>query len=155
MPTYTCRINGRTASIQSWDPDQPILYLLRNALGLTGTKPGCGLGQCGACTILLDNQPVRACVTPVSAIDGRRITTVEGVGTPGKPDPLKAAFVAEQAAQCGYCTSGMIMAARALLRDTPNPTMEQAKQALAGNLCRCGTYPRVLRAIMRASGQRP
>ena len=151
MPTYTCRINGRTASIQSWDPEQPILYLLRNALGLTGAKPGCGLGQCGACTILVDDRPVRACLTPVSVIDGRRITTVEGVGTPDKPDALQAAFVAEQAAQCGYCTSGMIMSARALLRETPNPTMEQARQALGGNLCRCGTYPRVLRAIMRAA----
>jgi nicotinate dehydrogenase subunit A len=151
MPTYTCRINGRTASIRSWDPEQPILYLLRNALGLTGAKPGCGLAQCGACTILVDDRPVRACVTPVSAIDGRRVTTVEGLGTPEKPDTLQAAFVAEQAAQCGYCTSGMIMAARALLRETPHPTMAQATQALAGNLCRCGTYPRVLRAIMRAS----
>jgi nicotinate dehydrogenase subunit A len=151
MPTYTCRINGRTASIYSWDPEQPILYLLRNPLGLTGAKPGCGLGQCGACTILVDDRPVRACVTPISAIAGRRVTTVEGLGTPGNPDALQAAFVAEQAAQCGYCTSGMIMSACALLRATPNPTMEQAKQALAGNLCRCGTYPRVLRAIMRAS----
>ena len=155
MPIYTCRINGRTASIQSWDPEQPILYLLRNALGLTGAKPGCGLGQCGACTILVDDRPVRACVTPVSAINGRRIATVEGLGSPDKPEPLQAAFVAEQAAQCGYCTSGMIMAARALLRETPKPTMEHAKQALAGNLCRCGTYPRILRAVMRASGQRP
>lgn len=153
MPSYTCRINGRTASIHSWDPQQPILYLLRNAQGLAGAKPGCGLGQCGACTILVNDQPVRACVTPVSAIEGRRITTVEGLGAPGTPDALQTAFVAEQAAQCGYCTSGMIVTARALLREMPKPTPEQVKQALAGNLCRCGVYPRVLRAIMRASGQ--
>ena len=154
MPTYRCRVNGRSASIVSWDPAQPLLFALRNTMGLTGAKPGCALGQCGTCTVLVDDQPVRSCVTPTSTVSGKRITTIEGLGTPQKPDTLQAAFVAEQAAQCGYCTSGMIMAARALLIATPRPTAEQVKTALAGNLCRCGAYTRILRAVMRASGQR-
>ena len=154
MPTYSCRINGRTASIQTWDGDQPLLLALRG-LGLHGAKPGCGLGQCGTCTVLLDRQPVRSCIVATSSVAGRAITTIEGLGTPAKPDPLQAAFVAEQAAQCGYCTSGMIVSARALLTDTPRPTIDQIKTALAGNLCRCGAYPRILRAVLRASGQSP
>ena len=151
VPRYTCRINGRTASIETWDSAQPLLYALRGPLGLHGAKPGCGLGQCGSCTVLVDAEAVKSCITPVSAVAGRSITTIEGLGTAGKPDPLQAAFIAEQAAQCGYCTSGMIMAARALLLKTPRPTMEQAKEALAGNLCRCGAHTRVLRAIMRVA----
>ena len=154
MPTYRCRVNGRTASIQVWDPGQPLLFAIRNSLGLTGAKPGCGLGQCGACMVLLDQQPVKSCITPTSSAAGRRITTIEGLGTPEKPDRLQAAFIAEQAAQCGYCTTGMIMAARALLLDIPRPSVDQVKTALAGNLCRCGAYTRILRAVMRASGQR-
>jgi nicotinate dehydrogenase subunit A len=154
MPTYTCRINGRTASIESWDPAQPLLYALRGAPGLYGAKIGCGLAQCGACTVLVDGEPVRACVTPVSSVERKTIVTVEGLGTPAKPDPIQAAFIAEQAAQCGYCTSGMIVAAKALLMRTRTPTEQQVKDALAGNLCRCGTYPRILRAIMRASRAR-
>lgn len=153
MPTYVCRINGRTASIQTWDPEKPLLYAIRER-GLTGAKPGCGMGQCGACTVLVDGEPVRSCITAASSVAGRRITTIEGLGTTQKPDALQAAFIAEQAAQCGYCTSGMIVAARALLRRAPKPTIDQVKTALAGNLCRCGTYPRILRAIMRAAGQR-
>jgi nicotinate dehydrogenase subunit A len=154
MPIYTCRINGRTASIESWDPAQPLLYALRGRLGLLGAKIGCGLGQCGSCTVLIDREPVRACTTPVSSMAGRNILTIEGLGAPGKPDPIQAAFVAEQAAQCGYCTSGMIMSAKALLLRTPSPTPDQARQALAGNLCRCGAYTRILRAVMRAAGTR-
>jgi nicotinate dehydrogenase subunit A len=154
MPTYSCRINGRTASIQVWDPAQPLLYALRNGSRLGGAKPGCGLGQCGSCTVLIDSEPARSCVTPASSVAGKSITTIEGLGTPERPDALQAAFIAEQAAQCGYCTSGMIMAARALLMATPRPTPDQVKAALAGNLCRCGAYPRILRAVMRASGQR-
>jgi nicotinate dehydrogenase subunit A len=149
MPTYSLRINGRTASIESWDPSQPLLYVLRARPGLTGAKNGCGQGQCGACTVLLDGEPARACMVPVSAAAGRRVTTIEGLGTPSRPDPLQAAFIAEQAAQCGYCTSGMIVAARALLDRTPRPTEDQVKEALAGNLCRCGAYTRILRAVMR------
>jgi nicotinate dehydrogenase subunit A len=151
MPTYAIRINGRTASIESWDPGQPLLYALRAAPGLTGSKNGCGQGQCGACTVLLDGAPVRACTVPVSAAAGRAVTTIEGLGTPERPDPLQAACIAEQAAQCGYCTSGMIVAARGLLMRNPTPTEDQVKDALAGNLCRCGAYPRILRAIMRVA----
>ena len=151
MAVYTCRINGRTASIQSWDPAQPLLYALRGPLALTGAKIGCGLGQCGVCTVLVDNQAVRACTTPVSAIAGKSVTTIEGLGSAGRPDPVQAAFIAEQAAQCGYCTAGMVMSAKALLLRTPKPTEDEARQALAGNLCRCGAYARILRAVMRAA----
>ena len=151
MPTYTLHVNGAQRRVDSWDPSQPLLYALRGELGLTGAKLGCGLGQCGSCTVLLDDQATRACMVPVSSAAGRRITTVEGLGSPEKPDALQAAFIAEQAAQCGYCTSGMIMSARALLLKTPHPTEDQVKDALAGNLCRCGTYGRILRAIMRAA----
>ena len=151
VPTYSLRVNGRRRSIDAWDPAEPLLYALRGGLGLTGAKPGCGLGQCGSCTVLVDDQATRACMVPVSAVAGRRITTVEGLGTPEKPDLLQAAFIAEQAAQCGYCTSGMIMSARALLMKMPHPTGDEVKQALAGNLCRCGAYVRILRAVMRAS----
>ena len=149
MPVYTCRINGRTASIQSWDPAQPLLYALRGSLGLHGAKVGCGLGQCGVCTVLVDNAAVRACVTPVSAVSGRSITTIEGLGSAGRPDPVQVAFAAEQAAQCGYCTAGMVMSATALLRRNPTPTEDQVRQALDGNLCRCGAYTRILRAVLR------
>lgn len=151
MATYTFRLNGRSVSVDAWDPDEPLLYALRGALGVHGPKLGCGLGQCGACAVLIDKQAARACVIPVSAAAGRRITTVEGLGTPERPDPVQAAFIAEQAAQCGYCTSGMIIAAKALLARTPKPTLDQARQAMDGNLCRCGTHTRILRAVMRAS----
>ena len=155
MPTYRCRINGRTASITTWDPAEPLLYSIRNSIGLTSPKPGCGLGQCGTCTVFIDSQPVKSCVTATSSVAGRSITTVEGLGTPERPDRLQRAFIDEQAAQCGYCTSGMIMAARALLMTTAKPTVDQVKSALAGNLCRCGAYTRIVRAVLRASGQLP
>ena len=142
---------GRRRSIDVWDSAEPLLYVLRDELGLTGAKVGCGLGQCGSCTVLLDDQPVRACMVPVASVAGRRITTIEGLGTPERPDPLQAAFIAEQAAQCGYCTSGMIMSATALLRERPRPTVDQIKDALAGNLCRCGAHTRILRAVLRAA----
>jgi nicotinate dehydrogenase subunit A len=151
MPAYSFKINGRPVTVDSWDPAQPLLYALRGPLGLHGTKFGCGLGQCGACTVLVDNRTERACVLPVSRAAGLNITTIEGLGTPEQPDRVQAAFIAEQAAQCGYCTSGMIMATKALLARTPRPTIEQAKEALRGNLCRCGTHTRILRAVMRAS----
>jgi nicotinate dehydrogenase subunit A len=151
VPTYTFRVNGRARTLTTWDSDEPLLYALRGSLGLTGAKLGCGLGQCGSCTVIIDDQATRACMVPVSAVAGRRITTVEGLGSPEKPDAVQAAFIAEQAAQCGYCTSGMIMSARALLMKTPHPNEDEVKQALAGNLCRCGTYVRILRAVMRAS----
>jgi nicotinate dehydrogenase subunit A len=151
MPKYEFRVNGRAVSVDSWDASQPLLYILRNTLGLRAAKFGCGLAQCGACTVLLDGKPVRSCVTPIQQVTGRAVTTLEGLGTPEKPDRVQSAFIAEQAAQCGYCTNGMIMATTALLQQTPHPTPEQAKQALSGNLCRCGTHTRILAAVMRAA----
>jgi nicotinate dehydrogenase subunit A len=149
MPTYKLRVNGQAVSVDSWDPDQPLLYILRNALGLHGPKFGCGLSQCGACTVLIDGKAVRSCSTPVKQAVDRAVTTIEGLGTTEKPDAIQAAFIAEQAAQCGYCTSGMIMAAKSLLGQTPHPTLDQVKTGLAGNLCRCGTHMRILNAVMR------
>jgi nicotinate dehydrogenase subunit A len=151
MAKYAFQLNGRPVSVDSWDPAQPLLYVLRNSLGQHGPKFGCGLGQCGACTVLMDGQAMRSCVTPVKTAVGRSVTTLEGLGTPEKPDAVQAAFIAEQAAQCGYCTNGMIMTAKALLAKTPHPTLEQVKQGLAANLCRCGTHTRILAAVMRAA----
>ena len=151
MAKYSFRVNGRAVTVDSWDPGQPLLYVLRNALGLHGPKFGCGLSQCGACTVHIDGKATRSCVTPVSQAANRSVTTLEGLGTPEKPDPVQAAFIAEQAAQCGYCTNGMIMTARALLNQTPHPSLDQVKQGLAGNLCRCGTHTRILNAIMRVA----
>ena len=151
MPLYRLTINGETRSIESRDPAQPLLYVLRNAFGLHGPKYGCGLGQCGSCTVHLDGRAVRACTVPISEASGHRITTIEGLGTPDKPHPVQAAFVAEQAAQCGYCTNGMVMTAAALLARNPRPTDAQAREALNGNLCRCGTQVRVLRAVRRVA----
>jgi nicotinate dehydrogenase subunit A len=151
MAQYRLQVNGRAATVESWDPAQPLLYVLRNALGLHGPKFGCGLGQCGACTVLIDGKPARSCITSVEQAAGHTITTLEGLGTPEQPDPVQAAFIAEQAAQCGYCTNGMIMAAKALLNQTPRPTPEQVKQGLDGYLCRCGTHTRILHAVLRAA----
>jgi nicotinate dehydrogenase subunit A len=133
-------------------PQTPLLYVLRNELELDGPKFGCGLGQCGACTVHLDGQPVRSCVTPLASAAGRKVVTIEGLGTVDAPNPLQRAFIEEQAAQCGYCISGMIMTAAALLDHTPAPTEQQIRAALAGNLCRCGTHMRILRAVRRAAG---
>ncbi|MBL8702000.1 MAG: (2Fe-2S)-binding protein [Alphaproteobacteria bacterium] len=153
MPSYRITLNGASRSVESSDPDQPLLYVLRNALGLTGVKFGCGLGQCGACTVIVDGEATRSCQTPIAAVADRRITTIEGLGTPEAPHPLQAAFIAEQAAQCGYCANGMVMTSAALLARNPAATLEEAKEALAGNLCRCGTHQRILRAVMRAAGR--
>jgi nicotinate dehydrogenase subunit A len=139
MPNYNLTVNGKPATVDSWDPDQPLLYALRNTLDLHGPKFGCGLGQCGACTVLLDGKAARACITTIRQAAGRTVTTIEGLGTPESPNPVQSAFIAAQAAQCGYCTNGMVMAAEALLRSNPKPTLEQVKTSLAGNLCRCGT----------------
>ena len=144
------KVNGVSRSTPA-EPDTPLLYVLRNDLELNGAKFGCGLAQCGACTVLIDGKAVRSCVTDIGSLAGAEITTLEGLGTADKPHPLQRAFIGEQAAQCGYCTSGMIMSARALLLKTPHPTLEQVKSALAGNLCRCGAYTRIIRAVMRAS----
>ncbi len=151
MPSYTFRVNGRSARVESWDPDQPLLYVLRNQLGLHAAKFGCGLGQCGACMVLVDGKVAPSCLTPVRQVAGHTVTTLEALGTPDKPDRVQAAFIAEQAAQCGYCTNGMIMAATALLRQTPHPTREQVTQGLAMNLCRCGTHTRIINAVLRAA----
>jgi nicotinate dehydrogenase subunit A len=151
MPKYNFQLNGRAVSVESWDPAQPLLYVLRNAHSLHGAKFGCGLAQCGACTVLIDGKAARSCVTPVRQVAGRAITTLEGLGTPEKPDVVQAAFIAQQAAQCGYCTNGMIMSAKSLLKQTPKPTLDQVKQGLAGNLCRCGTHTRIVQAVMLAA----
>lgn len=151
MPAYQLNVNGKASTVDSWDPDQPLLYILRNTLGLHGAKFGCGLGQCGACTVLLDGKAVRSCITPVKQVAGRSVTTLEGLGSPESLGAVQAAFIAEQAAQCGYCTNGMILSATALLRSNPHPTEEQVRSGLAGNLCRCGTHTRILSAVMHAA----
>ena len=153
MANVTLRVNGRDQTIDADDMAMPLLYALRDQMELHGPKFGCGLGQCGACTVIVDGVAVRSCQLPVSQAQGREITTLEGLGSPEHMHPVQATFVAEQAAQCGYCTNGMIMTATALLARTPRPTEAQVRGALAGNLCRCATHVRVLRAVMRASGQ--
>ena len=154
MPTLTLNVNGAARAVEA-HADTPLLYVLRGDLALTGTKFGCGLAQCGACTVLLAGRAVRSCVTPVSMVGGQTITTVEGLGSPDRPDPVQAAFIAEQAAQCGYCTAGMVATARALLDQNPRPTETDVKQAFAGNLCRCGSHVRVIRAVLRAAAAMP
>ena len=151
MPKFTLSVNGDTRTVEVRDAQEPLLYVLRNALGLTGAKFGCGLGQCGACTVIVDGEPVRSCLVPVATMAGKKVTTIEGLGTPEKPHPLQAAFIAEQAAQCGYCVTGMVMTGAALLARKPDVTREEAQQALAGNLCRCGAHERILRAMLRAA----
>ena len=142
-------VNGRRHPVDA-APDTPLLYVLRSELNLNGPKFGCGLAQCGACTVHVGDRAVRACVTPISSV-GTPVTTVEGLGTPEKPHPLQQAFIAEQAAQCGYCINGMLMTAAALLKTTPRPTEAEIRHALDGNLCRCGTHMRILRAVRRAA----
>ncbi len=149
MPT-TCTLNGSAVTIEC-PPDTPLLWALRDTLGLTGTKYGCGQGLCGACTVHLDGAAARACSLPVSAVEGRRVTTIEGLSASGD-HPVQQAWLAEQVAQCGFCQPGQIMAAAALLAQTPLPSDAQIDSAMAGNLCRCGTYQRVRRAIIRAAG---
>jgi nicotinate dehydrogenase subunit A len=143
-------VNGQAREVAA-DPETPLLYVLRNDLGLMGTKFGCGLGQCGSCTVLVGGQAVRSCMLPVQAVAGQAVTTIEGLGSPERPHPLQAAFIEEQAVQCGYCTPGIVMAAKAALDQTPRPTEAQLKHALDGVLCRCGTHDRVIRAVMRAA----
>ena len=146
-------VNGRAARVSLDDPDTPLLYVLRDDLGLHGPRFGCGLGQCGSCTVHIDGQAVRSCVTPVSGLKpGAKIVTLEGLGGPDKPHPVQAAFIEEQAAQCGYCINGMIMQSAALLNETPKPDEAAIRQALAQNLCRCGTHLRIVRAVQRAAG---
>ena len=147
---FQIKVNGATRRV-SVEPDTPLLYILRNDFELSGPRFGCGLSQCGACTVLVDDKPARSCVTTMVALNNRPVTTLEGIGTLDKPHALQRAFIGEQAAQCGYCISGMIMSAKALLDKTPKPTEAQVKKALAANLCRCGTHNRIVRAVMRAA----
>jgi nicotinate dehydrogenase subunit A len=152
MPkSITLTVNGEMRTLHFEDPDMPLLYALRNELDLRGPHFGCGLGQCGACTVHFNGAPVRSCVLPVSAAAGSKVVTLEGLGTPGIPYPLQQAFIEEQAAQCGYCINGMIMQAAGLLATTKRPTESEVRSALAANLCKCGTHVRILRAVMRAS----
>ena len=150
--TRTLRINGKAVVVGPADPSTPLLYLLRNDANLHGVHFGCGLGQCGACTVHVNGEAVRSCTKPLSSLTAKdEITTLEGLGTPAKPHKLQTAFIEEQAAQCGYCTNGMLMQAAALLKKNPKPSVPEIKTALQNNLCRCGTHIRIIRAVKRAS----
>jgi nicotinate dehydrogenase subunit A len=149
--TLTLRVNGRSRQVRVDDPQMPLLYALRNDLDLHGPRFGCGLAQCGACTVHVDGKALRSCTFPVSQAAGKTIVTLEGLGTAKQPHPLQTAFIEEQAVQCGYCINGMIMQAAAFLQENKRPTEEQIKQALSGNLCRCGTHLRIVRAVKRAA----
>jgi nicotinate dehydrogenase subunit A len=150
MAKTQLNVNGKAVSVFVDDPDTPLLYVLRDELGLHGPRFGCGLGQCGACTVHIGDVAVRSCVMPLSAVRGK-VVTLEGLGTEGRLHPLQRAFIEEQAVQCGYCINGMIMQSAALLKRTPKPTEDQVRQELAANLCRCGTHLRIVRAVIRAA----
>jgi nicotinate dehydrogenase subunit A len=150
MATITLKVNGQARTVQS-DPDVPLLYVLRNDLELHGPKFGCGLGQCGTCTVIMDGEAVLSCLVTVSQAQNRNITTLEGIGSIEHPHPLQKAFIEEQAAQCGYCSNGMIMTAKALLDRSSHPAEAQIKAALEGVICRCGDHNRILRAVRRAA----
>jgi nicotinate dehydrogenase subunit A len=152
MPSYNIRVNGFARTVDSSDPSQPLLYVLRS-FGLKAAKFGCGLGQCGACSVLIDGQATRSCMTFIDSVQGKSITTLEGLGSSSTPHPIQTAFIKEQVPQCGYCTNGMIISAAALLASKPKPSEAEIRSALDGNLCRCGTHVRVVRAVMAASGQ--
>jgi nicotinate dehydrogenase subunit A len=152
MAQISLKVNGKAQVIDA-EADMPLLYALRNDLQLNGPKFGCGLAQCGACTVIMDGNAIRSCVTPLSTAQNKSVTTLEGLGSTKRMHRIQQAFVDEQAVQCGYCINGMIMTTKALLDKNPKPTDRQIKEALAGNLCRCGTHVRILRAVKRASGQ--
>jgi nicotinate dehydrogenase subunit A len=153
MAQITLNVNGKSRMVDV-DPTTPLLYVLRDDLELHGPRFGCGLSQCGACTVIIDGNTVRSCSYPVSSAKNKQITTLEGLGTVARPHALQAAFIEEQAAQCGYCMNGMIMTAKVLLDKNPHPNDEDIKRALDGNLCRCGSHLRVIRAVKRAAGER-
>jgi len=142
-------VNGKSQTL-AVAPETPLLYVLRNDLELNGAKFGCGLAQCGACTVIVDGAAIRSCITPVGDVSGREVTTIEGLGTVDHPHPLQKAFIELQAAQCGYCINGMVMSAKALLDQSPHASNAEVREALGGNLCRCGTHTRILRAITQA-----
>ena len=146
------KVNGTSRSVPA-EPDTPLLYVLRNDLELNGAKFGCGMAQCGACTVLIDGKPARSCVTEIGGLGSAEITTIEALGTIDKPHALQRAFIAEQAAQCGYCTSGMIMSAKALIESNPRASEADVRAGLAGNLCRCGSHNRIVAAVLRAAGE--
>lgn len=148
--TVTLRVNGRTHCLDI-DPQTPLLFILRNDLALNGPKYGCGLGECGACTVLVDDRAARSCCLPVALVEGLEITTLEGLGSIAAPHPVQAAFIAEQGAQCGYCLNGMIMTAKGLLDHQPDPSEAEIRAALRFNLCRCGAHVEILRAVKRAA----
>ena len=148
--SISLKVNGATRVVSA-EPDTPLLYVLRNDLELNGAKFGCGLAQCGACTVLIDGRAARSCVTSIDTIGQSEITTIEGLGTIDKPHPLQRAFMEEQAAQCGYCINGMIMTAKELLDRNPKPSEQDVREGLAANLCRCGTHGRIIRAVLRAA----
>ena len=150
MASFTLRVNGESKTV-AVEPDTPLLYILRNDLELNGPKFGCGLAQCGACTVLVDGKPVRSCVATVASVAKGRITTIEGLGTLDKLHPLQRAFIEEQACQCGYCGNGMVMSAKALLDRNPRPSDRDVKAALNGHLCRCASHNRIVRAVQRAA----
>lgn len=153
MASKRLTVNGKRVTVTIDDPDMPLLYALRDNRALKGPRFGCGLAQCGACTVHIDGKAVRSCVTPLSSLkESQKVVTLEGLGTPAKPHPVQRAFIEEQAAQCGYCVNGMIMESAALLAVNKKPTEAQIKQALAKNLCRCGTHVRIVRAVKRAAG---
>jgi nicotinate dehydrogenase subunit A len=151
VASYSVNINGKLRSVDSADPDQPLLYVLRG-IGLTAAKFGCGLGQCGSCKVLVDGSAVASCMISIASAQGKSVTTLEGLGSAEAPHPLQAAFIKEQVPQCGYCTAGMIISAAALLAEKPKPTEADIRSALDGNLCRCGTHVRVVRAVLNAAG---
>ena len=153
MPDATrITVNGAAHEAQA-EPDTPLLYVLRNELGLNGPRFGCGLAQCGACTVLVDGEAVRSCVTPIGSLSSKEITTIEGLGTIDKPHALQRAFIDEQAAQCGYCINGMIMSSKELLDRNPRPTEQEVRTSLEANLCRCGTHNRIVKAVLRAASE--
>ena len=152
MAKITLRVNGTSRTLDA-DPQMPLLYALRNDLELKGPRFGCGKGQCGACSVLIDGAVVRSCITPLASVADRPVTTLEGLGSSAKPSVVQAAFIEEQAAQCGYCINGMVVAATALLKSNPQPSETQIREALATHLCRCGTHTRIVKAVQRAAKQ--
>lgn len=151
IKSFTLNVNAKEFKVKA-SSDTPLLYILRNDLELNGPKFGCGLGQCGACTVLIDGVAARSCLIPVKGVIGRKVTTLEGLGDIDNPDPIQRAFIEEQAAQCGYCINGMVMTTRALLNRNPNPTEKEIRQELQYNLCRCGTHMEILKAVRQAVG---
>ena len=149
MAKFSMQVNGKTQVVDV-EPDTPLLYVLRNDLGLNGPRFGCGMAQCGACSVLLDGREIRSCITPVSAAAKGKVTTIEGLGTVERPHPLQQAFIDEQACQCGYCGSGMVITAKALLDRNPSPTTAEVREALNGHLCRCASHNRIVRAVQKA-----